>query len=47
LGEGTADFPELLGRLEDHRYRGWFVLGRDEPTDPQEIGNALRYLTEL
>lgn len=28
LGQGIADFPQIIGRLEDVQYRGPFVVGR-------------------
>ena len=46
LGLGSADFPELLGKLEDHQYRGKFVVGRNE-SNPEEVADAVRYLREL
>lgn len=48
LGRGTADFPALLGALEDHQYRGYFTIARDESENPEfEIGEAVKYLTNL
>jgi sugar phosphate isomerase/epimerase len=45
LGRGTADFPALLGMLEDFAYRGWYTIDREESEDPvTEIGNAVKYL---
>ncbi|MCH1493778.1 MAG: TIM barrel protein, partial [Rubripirellula sp.] len=46
LGLGSADFPELLGKLEDHKYRGKFVVGRND-SKPEELVDAVRYLREL
>jgi sugar phosphate isomerase/epimerase len=46
LGYGTADFPEILGTLEDFQYRGWFVVGRPGCGE-QEVSNAVSYLTNL
>lgn len=47
LGQGTADFPEIIGRLEEVPYRGPFVLGR--PRDgssgsaaPEDVLDELR-----
>lgn len=46
LGYGTADFPEILGKLEDFQYRGWFVVGRPD-CGPQEVADAVSYLKNL
>lgn len=46
LGQGTADFPEILGRLEDQQYRGWFVVG-DEGDPPDEVSRNTQYLLNL
>jgi len=48
LGRGTADYPELLGALEEYDYRGWFTLERHSSDDPVgEIGDAVQYLRSL
>jgi sugar phosphate isomerase/epimerase len=48
LGRGTADFPALLGVLEDYRYRGYFTIAREASANPEfEIGEAVKYLTNL
>jgi sugar phosphate isomerase/epimerase len=46
LGYGTADFPEILGMLEDHQYRGFFVVGRPD-CGAQEVSDAISYLKNL
>lgn len=46
LGQGIADFPQLLGLLEDHQYRGRFVVGRAEST-VDELQDGLGYLRNL
>lgn len=46
LGQGTADYPELLGLLEDVEYRGAFIVGRAESTLP-ELVDAVQYLKQL
>ena len=46
LGLGSADFPELLGKLEDHKYRGRFVVGRSDG-NVDEVGKAIGYLRAL
>lgn len=48
LGRGTADFPELLGRLSEFDYRGWVTIERRDSADPMtEIANAVSYLRAL
>lgn len=46
LGDGTADFPEILGTLEDRQYRGWFVVG-DEGDGEGEVARNVQYLSNL
>ena len=48
LGRGTADLPELLGRLTEFDYRGWVTIERRDSPDPvTEIENAVAYLRAL
>lgn len=48
LGRGSADFPNLLGVLEQHDYRGYFTIERSGGDDPIfEIGQAVKYLHSL
>jgi len=48
LGRGSADLPELLGRLTEYDYRGWVTVERRESADPiGEIENAVAYLRSL
>lgn len=48
LGRGTADFPELLGMLEEFGYRDWLTIERRNSRQPiEEIGNAVKYLRAL
>ncbi|MFG0264407.1 MAG: sugar phosphate isomerase/epimerase family protein [Rhodopirellula sp. JB055] len=50
LGEGTADFPSLLGRLEDIPFRGPIVVGRPDmrpKTAIMELQQSLEYLRNL
>jgi sugar phosphate isomerase/epimerase len=45
LGRGTADVPELLGRLTEFDYRGWVTIeARDSGNPVAEIENAVAYL---
>lgn len=50
VGQGTADFPSLIGQLEDIPYRGPFVVGRpqmDEDTATAELAQSVSYLRNL
>lgn len=45
LGQGIADFPSILGRLEQHQFAGPLVIGRPGST-PDEITSAAEWLRE-
>jgi sugar phosphate isomerase/epimerase len=48
LGRGSADFPELLGRLSEYDYRGWVTIERHESANPiADIENAVEFLRAL
>lgn len=48
LGQGSAEFPEIIGRLEERQYSGWFIVDRDHCADPvAEVGYAVQYLKNL
>ncbi len=48
LGRGSADFPALLGALEERQYRGYWSIERERADDPAyEIGQAVEYLRSL
>ena len=49
VGQGTADFPELIGQLEDIPYRGVFVIGSTSPPAValREVTAAAEYLRNL
>jgi len=48
LGRGSADFPALLGALEERGYRGYFTIERAGGADPVgEIAQAVSYLRRL
>jgi sugar phosphate isomerase/epimerase len=48
LGRGSADFPALLGALEERQYRGYFSIERESSSDPiVEIGESIEYLRSL
>ncbi len=46
LGQGTSDFPQLLGMLEDIQYRGHFVVGRAD-SSPGELQQGIEYLRNI
>lgn len=48
LGRGSADFPALLGALQEQDYRGYFTVAREDSDQPQqELGAAIEYLRNL
>lgn len=48
MGRGSVDFPQLIGSLEEHGYRGYFAIGRDHSTDPvNEVSTAVEYLKHV
>jgi sugar phosphate isomerase/epimerase len=48
LGRGTADMPELIGRLTEFDYRGWVTIEARESANPiAEVENAVSYLRSL
>lgn len=48
LGRGSVDFPSVLATLEEHQYRGYFTIERENAGDPlYEIGQAVEYLKSL
>jgi sugar phosphate isomerase/epimerase len=48
VGRGSADFPALLGALEEYAYRGYFTIERNQSEDPVfEIGQAVKFLRSL
>jgi sugar phosphate isomerase/epimerase len=45
LGRGSADFPSLLGQLEEFEYRGWVTVERsDSEQIVEDVANAVRFL---
>jgi sugar phosphate isomerase/epimerase len=45
LGRGSADFPTLLGQLEEFNYRGWLTIERCESGDViSDVANAVKFL---
>jgi sugar phosphate isomerase/epimerase len=48
LGRGTVDFPELIGALEEHQYRGYYTVEREPSANVvTEIAHAVRYLAAI
>jgi sugar phosphate isomerase/epimerase len=48
LGRGSADFPELLGQMEEYDYRGWITVERRNSAQPvEDVANALQFLRSL
>ncbi len=48
LGRGLAEFPELLGLLEEHHYRGFITIERRQSENAvSEIADAVKYLKSL
>lgn len=48
LGRGSAELPELLGRLTEFDFRGWVTIERRESAQPlSDIENAVMYLRAL
>ena len=48
LGEGTADYPALLGALDQHDYRGYFTVAHRTAEDPTDVvAGAIGYLRSI
>jgi sugar phosphate isomerase/epimerase len=48
LGRGSAEFPVLLALLEQHEYRGWVTIERQNAANPiGEIAAAVAFLKNL
>jgi sugar phosphate isomerase/epimerase len=48
LGRGSADFPELLGNLEEFDYRGWVTVERRSSTRTvEDVADAIAFLRAL
>jgi sugar phosphate isomerase/epimerase len=48
LGRGVADYPALLGALEERDFRGDITIQRLQSEDPvYEIGQAVQYLRRM
>jgi sugar phosphate isomerase/epimerase len=47
LGRGAADFPALLGQLEEFNYRGWVTIECTTANPISEAENAVEFLRSL
>jgi sugar phosphate isomerase/epimerase len=48
LGRGSADYPALLGALEERGYRGYFTVRSHSASNPEaEMGQAIQYLRNI
>jgi sugar phosphate isomerase/epimerase len=48
LGQGSAEFPEILGVLEERHFSGWLTVGRAGTETPfDELADAVAYLKRL
>jgi sugar phosphate isomerase/epimerase len=48
LGRGAVDLPAVLGALEEHAFRGYVVVAREQSADSDaEIAAAVEYLKNL
>lgn len=49
LGQGTADYPEILAELENRKFGGYLVIGDEQPQPDakQRAEDAIEYLNNL
>jgi sugar phosphate isomerase/epimerase len=48
LGQGIAEFPELLAILEEHRYLGYITVSREQSDAPlADLQQAIQFLRNL
>lgn len=48
VGQGSAEFPNILATLEQRQYRGWFILERSSQPDAlRELRDAVSFLRSL
>ena len=48
LGQGNAEFPELLAALEEQQYRGYITVARRDSTSPvADIRQSMEFLRNL
>ena len=48
LGQGNAEFPEVLALLEERQYRGYITIARHDTSDPlADVRQAIEFLRNL
>lgn len=48
LGRGSVDWPEVIGTLQEHDYKGYYTIERENAANPAfEIGQSISYLRHL
>lgn len=48
LGRGMSEFPQIIASLEEHRYRGWYIIERDYSEDiVQTLDYSIQFLKNL
>ncbi len=49
VGEGIADFPAIMAKLEDHSFDGYFIVGDEDPdaNSRRLAAEAIEYLRNL
>lgn len=47
LGQGLADFHEIIGHLENYQYQGWYVVQRYDRAPAKELADPIAYLRTL
>ena len=48
LGQGSADFPEVLALLEEQQYRGYITVARHDSSAPlADVRQAIEFLRNL
>jgi sugar phosphate isomerase/epimerase len=48
LGQGNAEFPELLAVLEEQQYRGYLTVSRRQSDDPMaDLKQSLQFLRNI
>jgi len=48
VGRGVADWPAMLGTLEEHGYRGWLSIDRrGTPQPEEEVRETMQFLRSL
>ncbi len=47
LGAGAADFPQLLGSLQEYDFQGWVTTTTGNPNPQEELSNSIAYLKTL